>query len=130
MMMVHQRAVGSLHGGWRGEGQEPRFGLSLWWKNQSSPGLLPMVTAAGLSDQEGKEWGSSLFILRERRAVGFGRRGDAQDRFKKGWCIGLKGLLSSPATGLAQLEVRLAMRQVGRVGRERTDCNRERRKKG
>jgi hypothetical protein len=45
-------------------------------------------------------------------------------------CIGLKGLLSSPTAGLAQLEVGLALRQVGWVGRERTDCNRERRKKG
>jgi hypothetical protein len=32
-----------------------------------SPGLFPMVAAAGLTyDQEGKEGGISLFILRER----------------------------------------------------------------
>jgi hypothetical protein len=72
-----------------------------------------MAAAAGLGDQEGKEGGSSLFILTEMRAVGFGRRGDAQDRFRKGWRIGLKGLLSSPAAGLAQLEVGLAIRKVG-----------------
>jgi hypothetical protein len=43
-------------------------------EDQSSPGLLPMAAAAGLPrDQEGKEGGSNLFILRERRAVGFGR---------------------------------------------------------
>jgi hypothetical protein len=43
-------------------------------ENRSSPGLLPMVEAADLShDQEGKEWGSSLFILREGRVIGFGR---------------------------------------------------------
>jgi hypothetical protein len=39
--------------------------------------------------------------------------------------MGLKGVLSCPAAGLAQLEVGLAMRHVGRVGRERTDSNRE-----
>jgi hypothetical protein len=33
-----------------------------------------MAVAAGLGDQEGKEAGSSLFILRERRVVGFGSR--------------------------------------------------------
>jgi hypothetical protein len=75
-----------------------------------------MAAAAGLGDQEGKERGSSLFILRERRTVGFGRRGDTQDSFRKGWRIGLKDLLSSLVVGLAQLEVRLAMRQAGRVG--------------
>jgi hypothetical protein len=37
-------------------------------ENQSSPGLLPMAVASSLSrDQEGKEGGSSLFVLRERR---------------------------------------------------------------
>jgi hypothetical protein len=36
-------------------------------QRQSSPGLLPMVAAVGLTnDQEGKEGGSSHFILRER----------------------------------------------------------------
>jgi hypothetical protein len=77
----------------RGKNQD--LGLSLRWKNQSSLGLLPMAAAAGLGDQEGKEGGRSLFILGERRAVGFGWRGDTQDRFRKGWHIGLKGLLSS-----------------------------------
>jgi hypothetical protein len=115
-------------GGVRSKNQD--LGLSLRWKNQRSPGLLPMAAAAGLGDQEGKERGSSLFILRERKAVGFGRRGDAQDRFRKGCRKGLKGLLSSPAAGLAQLEVGFAMTQVGRVGRERTDCNKETRKNG
>jgi hypothetical protein len=70
-------------GGVRGKSQD--LGLSLRWKNQSSPGLLPMATVAGLGAQEGKERSSTLFILRERRAVGFRRRGDAQDRFRKGW---------------------------------------------
>jgi hypothetical protein len=59
-------------GGVRGKNQD--LGMSLRWKNQSSPGLLPMAVAAGLGNQEGKEAGSSLFILRERRAVGFGCR--------------------------------------------------------
>jgi hypothetical protein len=45
-------------------------------KNQSSSGLLPMAAASRLVDQEGKEGGSSLFKLKERRAAGFGRRGD------------------------------------------------------
>jgi hypothetical protein len=40
-----------------------------------------MVAVAGQGDQEGMEESSNIFILRERRAVGFGRRGDAQDRF-------------------------------------------------
>jgi hypothetical protein len=44
--------------------------------------------------------------------------------------MGLYGLFLSPAASLAQLEAGLAMRQVGRVGRKRTDCNREKRKKG
>jgi hypothetical protein len=52
--------------------------------------------------------------------IGFGNR----------WRIGLKGVLSSPAASLAQLEVGTAMRRVGRVERERTDSNRERRNKG
>jgi hypothetical protein len=96
MMMVHPRAAGSLHGGWRGEEQEPRSGA------------VPKVEKSGLTWAASN--GGNLFILRERRAVGFGRRGDALDMFKKGWRIGLKGLLSSPAAGLAQLEVGLAMR--------------------
>jgi hypothetical protein len=55
-------------GGVRGNNQD--LGLSLWWKNKSSPRLLPMSAAAGLGDQEGKEGGSSLFILRERGQYG------------------------------------------------------------
>jgi hypothetical protein len=67
MTTVHPRAAGSLHGGWRGVGQEPRSGAVPWVENQSSPGLLPMAVAAALTrDQDGKEGGSSLFILRER----------------------------------------------------------------
>jgi hypothetical protein len=63
-----------------GEGQEPRSRVVPRLANQSSPGLLPMVVTAGLPcDQEGKEGGSSLFILRKRRAVGFGRGGDVQE---------------------------------------------------
>jgi hypothetical protein len=69
-------------------------------KNQSSSGLLPMAAASRLVDQEGKEGGSSLFKLKERRAAGFGRRGDTLDRFRKGWRIGLKSLLSSLVVGL------------------------------
>jgi hypothetical protein len=83
-------------GGVRGKNQDPELplgwktgahlGCFQWWRlliclmtaprmeNRSSPGLLPMVEAADLShDQEGKEWGSSLFILREGRVIGFGR---------------------------------------------------------
>jgi hypothetical protein len=116
---VHPRVVGSLveDEGVRGKNQD--LGLSLRWKNKSSPRLLPMVAVAGLGDQEGMEWGNNLFILSERRAVGFGRKGNAQDRFRKGWRIGLKGLLSSPAACLAQLEVGHAMRKVGGGGERR-----------
>jgi hypothetical protein len=63
-----------------------------------------MAAAACLPrDQEGKEGDSSLFILRERRVVGFGGGGGgpAQDSFRKGWRTVLYGLIPSPATGLA-----------------------------
>jgi hypothetical protein len=112
----------------RGKNQD--LGLSLRWKNQSSPGLLPMAATVGLGDQEGKEGGQQPFYTEGKRAVGSGRRGDAQDRFRKGWRRGLCGLFLSPTAGLAQLEAALARRQVGLVGRERMGCNRERRKKG
>jgi hypothetical protein len=69
-------------GGVRGRNQD--LGLSLRWKNQSSLGLLPMAAAAGPGDEEGKEGGSSLFILRERRAVRFGRWGDAHKVLGRG----------------------------------------------
>jgi hypothetical protein len=51
-------------GGVRGNNQY--LGLSQRRKKQISPGLLPMAVAASLGGQEGKEGGSSLFILRER----------------------------------------------------------------
>jgi hypothetical protein len=48
--------------------QEPRYGAIPRVENQSSPGLLPMVAAAGLTrDLEGKGAGNIPFIQRERR---------------------------------------------------------------
>jgi hypothetical protein len=51
-----------------GDGQEPRSGAVSRVENHSSPRLLRMAVAVGLSrDHASKEGGSSLFILRERR---------------------------------------------------------------
>jgi hypothetical protein len=51
------------------------------------------------SGRQGK--GQQPFYTEGKRVVGFGRRGDAQDRIRKGWRMSLYGLFPSPSAGLA-----------------------------